>query len=153
MTLELEVSQNAEALDKAYTKPELLAYAAKFGTDVPHNTTKKDVAALLAGDGINLELIAGQEQEEEDYDPLELGLQPLAPGEELETPAAEAASDDEGLVLVKMIRLNRTYEIRGYVFKTTHPFALVKESDADYLIEVDGGFQMASPREAREYYS
>jgi hypothetical protein len=52
-----------------------------------------------------------------------------------------------------MIRANNTYQIRGYTFKQSHPFALVKEKDADYLIEVDGGFRMASPKEAREFYA
>jgi hypothetical protein len=30
---------------------------------------------------------------------------------------------------------------------------LVAEKDADYLIEHDGGFRMASPKEAKEFYS
>jgi hypothetical protein len=56
------------------------------------------------------------------------------------------------MVLVKMTRRNWSYQTRGYYFTRDHPFQLVAEDDADYLVEEDGGFQIASPKEAREYY-
>lgn len=150
---DLEVGEIAEQLDGAYNKAELLAYAETFGTEVNKTISKKDLAARLAEDGITIELIKSYSKDADDYDADALGLQTLAPGE-LEETAPEADTDEgEDLVLLKMIRTNRTYQIRGYTFKTDHPFALVTEDDADYLIEVDGGFRIASPKEARAYYS
>lgn len=151
---ELDLEAIAKQLDKTFNKPELLAAAEQFGTDVKKTISKPDLAQRLAEDGISVELIQNYNAEQEDYDPKELGLHPLQPGEVLEEEAVEEEEDEEeDLVLVRMTRVNRTYQIRGYTFKTDHPFALVKETDADYLIEVDGGFRMASPKEAREYYS
>jgi hypothetical protein len=129
------------------TKDELLAVAEQFGADeVKKSDNKGEIIAKLAEDGIDDEFLAGSEDPNADDADVYGALEPAAP-------AAPVEEDDEDLVLVKMIRANNTYEIRGHVFKLAHPFALVKEADADYLIEVDGGFRLASPKEAREFYS
>lgn len=136
-----------------YTKDELLAYAEQFGTEVPKSISKKDLVERLTEDGVTLEVIQGFKPDT-DEELIEAGLHPLAADEVLEAPApVEEEDEDDDLVLVKMTRPNGTYEVRGHRFKREHPFALVKEEDADYLIEVEGGFRMASPKEAREYYS
>lgn len=72
----------------------------------------------------------------------------------------EIAADKEAVVkenqpkqLLKMLRANGTYEIRGYVFKREHPFALVAEDDAEFIVENDpNGFRYATPKEAQEFY-
>lgn len=137
-----------------YTKDELLAYAEQFGTDANKSISKKDLVARLLEDGVTLEVIAGYNKELEEYDAKALGLHPLTEDElaAVEAPVVED-EEEEDLILVVMTRSNGTYEIRGHRFTRDHPFALVKESDADYLIEVDGGFRIASPKEARAYYS
>lgn len=56
-------------------------------------------------------------------------------------------------VLVKMTRQNGTYQVRGYNFTKTHPFLPVSAEDADFLVEVVGGFKIAGPREIEEFYS
>lgn len=129
------------------TKAELLAAAEQFGVDVKPSLSKTDLIAALELDGVTLELIRGFAPAEDEDADVE------APVELEEVADEEAPDEEEDVHLIKMTRLNGTYEIRGYVFKRDHPFALVKESDADYLIEVDGGFRVASPKEAREYYS
>jgi hypothetical protein len=67
-------------------------------------------------------------------------------------PAARVSLDAVGPVLIKMTRPNFSYEIRGYKFTKQHPYVLVEEDDADYLIETDGGFRLASPKELRDFY-
>lgn len=127
-----------------YTKAELLAAAEQFGVDVKPSASKGDIIAALDLDGVNKELIEGFNTVDDD-----------APVEDAPVPAeAEVeAEEEEDMVLVRMTRTNGTYQIRGYTFKRDHPFGLVKESDADFLIEEHEGFRMASPKEAREYYS
>jgi hypothetical protein len=104
--------------------------------------TKDALIAELLADGVTLELINDQPAPEEDPEP---------PVEDAEENAP--VEDEADLVLVRMVRANNTYQIRGYTFTMEHPYALVSEKDADYLIEVDRGFRMASPAEARSYYS
>jgi hypothetical protein len=128
-----------------YTKDELLAYAEEFGVEVKSAMTKAAIIAEFDNDGVDVALIKGlhPEQVEEDVE------------EDAPVEIEEEADDDDDadLVLIKMTRLNASYEVRGYKFNREHPFALVKENDADYLIEVEGGFAMASPKEARAFYS
>lgn len=133
-----------------YTKAELLAAAEQFGVEVKTNAAKNDIIAALELDGVNKALIEGFRPAEDDAPVEEVydngGI--LAPVVEAEAPA-----DEEELFLVRMTRTNGTYQVRGYTFKRDHPFVLVKESDVDYLIDVEEGFRMATPKEAKEYYS
>lgn len=131
-------------------KDELLQAADDFGVDVKPTTTKADIITALLDDGVTYEVWQKFQPSDEDED-----AEPEAPAEpevDVQT-AKDAGSDDEEMVLVRMIRKNGTYEIYGYRFTSAHPYALVKESHADYLVEVDGGFRIASPKEAREFYS
>lgn len=144
---EVEIEQGVVDGLNTLTKEELLAASDQFGVDdVKRSMNKAELVQRLAGDGVTLSLVQGltgaqdDEEEPEDDEPVEEN-----------SPAAEE-DEEENLVLVRMIRANNTYQIRGYTFKLDHPFALVKEGDADYLIENDGGFRMASPKEAREFY-
>ena len=142
------MAQETELSD--FTKEELLALAEQFGVEVKHSWNKANVIHAFEEDGVTVELIHGLAQPEPDEDePVEIAAYEPVEDEE---PLAPVAVDDEDLVLVKMTRENWSYEVRGYKFNRTHPFGLVKESDADYLVEVDGGFRTATPREAREYY-
>lgn len=132
------------------TKNELLAIAEQFGTDAKSSMKKDDILALLAEDGIDDALVASvNDAAADDEDDAPVAVVEV----EAEVSADEDDDDDNELVLVRMIRANNTYEIRGHHFTAAHPYALVKAEDADYLIEVDGGFRMASPKEAREFYS
>lgn len=135
-----------------FTKDELLAYGEQFGVEVRASMTKAAILAEFQQDGVTFELVTGFKEDTDD-ERLEAGVQPAAPGELEATASAAEVEDEDDLILVKMTRKNYTYEIRGYRFNREHPYALVKESDADYLIEVDGGFRLASPKEAREFYS
>lgn len=135
---------DVEALDDNYTKQQLLDAALSFGVEVKTNMSKSNVISAFLDDGVTHELIRGIASDDDEDSPEE-------PNNAVE--AAPVEEEEEDLVLVKMLRANGTYEIRGYTFKAAHPYALVKETDADFLIENDGGFAMASPREAKEFYS
>lgn len=64
-----------------------------------------------------------------------------------------AAKEAEEKVLLKMLRDNHSYQIRGIRFEKSHPFALVPASDAEFIVEHDEtGFRYATPKEAQEFY-
>lgn len=144
MSTEIDLDPSEVAELSKLSKPELQAATDQFGVEAPKTFTKPELVRALLEDGVTASLIKeamGAEDDEEEA-PVEVEAE--------EAPVEDA---EEELVLVKMIRANNTYQIRGYTFKREHPFCLVKEGDADYLIEKDGGFRMASPKEAREFYS
>lgn len=131
------------------TVPELRGVAEQFAVDLDGKTKKADIIAEIKDMGVDWEMYkASLEPEEEE--PVELAVLDDTPLENDETPVEEDEDDD--YVVIKMTRVNFTYEARGHRFSRSHPYALVKEEDADYLIEVDGGFRMASPRELKEFY-
>lgn len=132
------------------TVPELKAVAEQFAVDLDGITKKADIVAEIKTLGVTWQMYADTLEPVEEDEPVELTALDVAP---LAEDAAEPVEEeDEELIVVKMVRANFTYEIRGYRFTRQHPYALVKEEDADYLVEVDGGFRMASPREIREFY-
>lgn len=128
---------------------ELNEVAAAFGVDFEKQANKNEKLSELAENGVTVDMWneingAAEEPDEEDS--------PSATTPPVEAPKTEEAQPEQEKVLIKMTRFNNTYHIRGYQFSRQHPFALVSESDADYLCRVDGGFQMATPGEAREFY-
>jgi hypothetical protein len=134
-----------ETVLEDFTKDELLALAEEFGVEVKASMSKAVVVEAFKSDGVTPELINGLRQDAVEDEVEETVEVPAAP--------VEAEVEEEALVLIKMTRPNRSYEVRGYRFTQEHPFSLVTEDNADFLIETEGGFRMASPKEAREYYS
>jgi hypothetical protein len=132
---------------------ELLAVAEMFGTDLVGSPTKAAIIKQLGIDGVTYDMYvkATATNDEDDESPVELAVLDDTPLDETGIEVEPAAEEDYHVVC--MTRTNATYEIRGYKFTRQHPYALVKEVDADYLIEEDGGFRLAGPREIREYYA
>lgn len=60
---------------------------------------------------------------------------------------------EEPKVLLRMMRTNPLFEVRGYKFAKDHPFNAVNQSDAEYIISNYEGFRVALPSEAEEFYS
>lgn len=135
---------------KDLTVAELEAVAEQFAVDLKTNMRKPAIIKEIEENGVTFDmyqaLLEPAEEAIEDED-IDVVVAPVTP-----QPAVEEEDDDADYVVVKMTRTNFTYQVRGYRFTRQHPYALVKEEDADYLIERDGGFRMASPREVREFY-
>ena len=141
-----EIEAVAAALDDAFTKAELEAYADEFGVELKSSFNKRAVTLAFAEAVVSAELIKGLKGTDEE------AVEEDAPVVEAVAPVAEPV-DESDRVLIRMTRTNHSYEVRGYRFTRDNPFGLVTEDDADYLIETEGGFAMASPKEARAYYS
>lgn len=136
--------------DKSFqelTVKELRPLAEMFAVDLGTLTKKADIIKEIEENGVTFEMYAATlEPEEEELAELDLE----EPVEELPEVIDEEPVSDQ--VLIKMIRQNHSYEVLNYRFSRTHPFVLVSEDDADYLVEEDGGFRIATPRELREFY-
>jgi hypothetical protein len=125
------------------TKQELLDAVDYFSVDgVKPSQSKQAIADALAEDGITIEqynkFFGKPEQEDLEGEPL--------------PEQASKTVDLTDAILIKMERRNPTFELRGYVFSSAHPFHLVSEEDANWILENERGFRIASPKEAKEYY-
>lgn len=121
------------------TREELFAAAEFFGADYKKTDSKKTVVESLEGFGVTVEeynKFFNVEQE----DSADVVVPPVK------------TIDPSTAVLIRMDRRNPTYEIRGHVFTQQHPFALVGEEDANWILENEKGFRIASPKEAKEFY-
>ena len=56
------------------------------------------------------------------------------------------------VVLVRMRRMNPSFQFRSYKFTKDHPFALMTEDDADAIMTLENGFSRATVQEAEQYY-
>lgn len=145
------------------TKKELVRTAEEdFGVDVDKSRDKPGIMAQLEEHGVTWEMYL-----EENPDKREL-YEPKVPDNVIrvaheQDPVYDVAYPDakpvmppapeENLVLVKMTRVNPLYEVGPYRFTQEHPYVLVKEDDADYILMEEDGFRQATPRELRQYYS
>lgn len=131
-----------------YNKDELLAMADQFGSDQVNARMKKEtIIKELEKDGITAEMYEGLKVVDPD-EPVELALLDDAPLNKAPEP-----ENEEDMVLVRMTRKNHSYEIRGHKFTQQHPYALVGEDDAEFLVTHVKGFRDATRAEIREFYS
>jgi len=125
-------------------KEDLLKIADDYGVDVKPSDTKAVIIAAFAEDGVTWDDVAKMDNTVAEID-AELKE------DKAEKDAAEKAKQPKALL--KMLRANGTFEIRGYTFKREHPFALVAEEDAEFITENDPeGFRYATPKEAQAFY-
>lgn len=135
------------------TKKELQEAAEAFGVEwMKSNPNKNDMIKELEEEGVSWEMYRKAFPPEEEPSEEESDGDFVTP--ETKTESAEKKfSTKAKQVLVKMTRGNPSYEVRGYNFTKTHPFLLVNEDDAEFLVNDLGGFAIATPREVESYYS
>jgi hypothetical protein len=125
-------------------KEDLLKIADDYGVDVKPSDTKAVIIAAFVEDGVSWDDVAK-------VDNTVASIDADLKEEKAAQDAVEKAAQPKALL--KMLRANGTYEIRGYVFKREHPFALVEENDAEFIVENDpSGFRYATPKEAQTFY-
>lgn len=125
-------------------KEDLLKIAEEYGVEIKPTDTKAVIIGALAEDGVSWDDVAKMDKTVAEKD---------AELKEEKAVQVEIDKAKQPKALLKMIRANGTYEIRGYVFKREHPFALVAEEDAEFIVENDSeGFRYATPKEAQAFY-
>ena len=119
---------------------ELKGLAESFGVDIENAKTKKELIAALTEEGVTYESyakFAGAET-------VELKIDKKKEKEILKP---------QKTILVKMDRMNHSYQVMGYTFTQQHPFVAMSEDDAQRIFDTQTGFRLATPREAQEFYS
>lgn len=56
-------------------------------------------------------------------------------------------------ILLKMSRLNPSFEAYGYKFTKTHPYQVMPQEDAQKIMDTYEGFVIASPDEVNSFYA
>jgi len=117
-------------------KDELAKLAAKADVELNGDETKNQMIAKLKDNNVGYEFYkkAFLENDAEESD---------------ETTSLFKNSD----VLIKMERKNPTFQAYGVTFTREHPYAIVNESTAQQIIDNYEGFRLASPAEAKAFYS
>lgn len=117
-------------------KEELTKLAAKADVELDGDETKNQMIAKLKENNVGYEFYKKAFLEEDTE-------------ESEETSALFKTSD----VLIKMERKNPTFQAYGITFTREHPYAIVNEFTAQQIIDSFEGFRLASPAEAKAFYS
>lgn len=123
---------------------ELRDIASSFGVDLGDARNKADIIAHLAEEGVTWDI----------YNNVSTAERPV--DTEIETfyqKKQTGPADGENLILVKMERANPLYEVNSYTFTSKHPFVAMPEEDAQEIFDREKGFRIATPKEARSFYS
>lgn len=122
---------------------DLRKIADTFGVDLEDAKSKTDIITVLEEEGVTYQMYNKFTESEK---------------QEVEIPEFEKAQREKKImktvnaVLVKMERLNHSYQTNGYTFTREHPFVAMSESEAQRIFDTQDGFRLATPREAQEYY-
>jgi hypothetical protein len=115
-------------------KEELTKLAIKADVEFDGDETKNQMIAKLKENNVGYEFYKKAFLEEDDVE---------------EDSPLFSNSD----VLIKMERKNPTFQAYGVTFTREHPYAIVNESTAQEIIDNYEGFRLASPAEAKAFYS
>ena len=123
---------------------ELKKAADSFGVDLGTAKSKSEIVALLEEEGITYQMydkFANSDKQEIEISEVE------------KKQREKKVMKTENSVLVKMERMNHSYQAVGHTFSQEHPFVAMSESDAQTIFDTQPGFRLATPREAQEFYS
>lgn len=128
---------------KSLKVAELRDIAESFGVDLVDAKGKAGVIQALEDEGVTYELYEKMANAERaDDDEIDVFYT-----------KSENKTDPTNTVLVKMDRPNPLYQTGGYTFTLEHPYVAMSEDDAQDIFDIESGFRIATPAEAREFYS
>jgi hypothetical protein len=123
---------------------DLKQVAETFGVDAKSLKSKQEIVAVLEEEGISYDMYAKlQKIEKVDIE--------IPESEKKKREGKKMKSDSS--MLVKMERMNHSYQALGYTFSQQHPFVAMSEEDAQRIFDTQDGFRLATPREAQEFYA
>jgi hypothetical protein len=118
-------------------KNELTKLAKAADVPLEGNETNKQIIAKLEENNVSFEFYVKSVLKQDDND------------DEGEAEQLFQSSD----VLLKMERKNPSFQAFGHTFTQEHPYAIVSEETAQQIIDSFEGFRLASPSEAKSFYS
>lgn len=104
-----------------------------FGITITENDTKKEIAVKLQEDGKTYAMYKKFTEQQNSSEETEVQF--------------------SNTILLKMARLNPSFEAYGYKFTKTHPYQVMSQEDAQKIMDTYEGFVIASPDEAKSFYS
>ena len=123
---------------------DLKEVAETFGVDAKSLKSKQEIVAVLEEEGISYDMyVKLQKIEKVDIE---------IPESEKKKREGKKAKPDNSM-LVKMERMNHSFQTMGYTFSQQHPFVVMSEEDAQRIFDTQDGFRLATPREAQEFYA
>lgn len=123
---------------------DLKEVAETFGVDAKSLKSKQEIVAVLEEEGISYDMyVKLQKIEKVDIE---------IPESEKRKREGKKAKPDNSM-LVKMERMNHSFQTMGYTFSQQHPFVAMSEEDAQRIFDTQDGFRLATPREAQEFYA
>ena len=143
---------------KSLEEPELRALAVNdFGIEVPEGANAEEICAALVENGVTWEdavkhtpVAAAKDKQVAAAKAVEQAKKKSGPRNKPVVAADEEAEPD---ALLRMMRENRRFDVRGYTFTKDNPFGLVDASSAEWIVENVEGFRYATPKEVKEFYS
>jgi hypothetical protein len=107
---------------------------------------KADV--VLDGDETNKQIVAKLKENNVSY---EFYKKAILDAEDAEDDGEPLFADSP--ILLKMERHNPSFQAFGFKFTREHPYALMSPEQAQQIIDTHEGFRLASPAEAKSFYS
>lgn len=123
---------------------ELRQVAETFAVDHDSAKNKADLIALLAEEGVSFDMYQNFTQAEKAEPELDQKTVKGSP---------EKVTPQSGQVLVKMERMNPSYDVMGFTFTRENPFIVMSEKSAQDIFDTQEGFRLATPKEVQEFYS
>lgn len=124
---------------------DLKQVAETFGVDAKSIKSKQELIALLDEEGISYDMYAKLAKIEK----VDIEI----PEQEKKRREKMKNMKPDNSVLVKMERMNHSFQAQGYTFSQEHPFVAMPEDDAQRIFDTQEGFRLATPREAQEFYA
>lgn len=104
-----------------------------FGVEITEADTKKEIIVKLQENGKTYSMYKKFTEQDETSEETEVQF--------------------GSTILLKMSRLNPSFEAYGYKFTKSHPYQVMSQEDAQKIMDTYEGFVIASPDEARSFYS
>lgn len=139
-----------------FDESELHAVAEFYGVDLEEGMSNEDIVAELENSGVTPEMWDSLKEEAEKALADDAEAKKRKPGRPKKAVAAPKPTKQDvqtgAFVVVKMNRLNPTYETHGHRFTKDHPYVAMSAEDAQEIFDTEEGFSLANPREVQEYY-
>ncbi len=126
----------------------------EFGVEVGPNDNKKELLAALVEDGVTWDNYVANHPDAKAKPEKQLSVKEAVKNiseQEIIT-ATNPVNNADAKYLVIMERDNPLFEISGYRFTNTNPYALVTADAADKILK-EPGFRLAGPGELKEFYA
>lgn len=140
----------AQDLVDSSTKADLVDQAEDLGLETSGLNKTELAEAILAAE--EEEFATPEPEPTDEAEPEVEEVADEAPEPESEPKAADSGGDE---ILVRFVGKNPTLQTEGFTFKASNPFRVMSEDDAERVFEGYYGdkFRVATPKEAKEFYS